>query len=189
MSQNLPSDIREEIREVIYREADKVNYSAQDRTHNGEFMNRLVKDTRIGGVLRDFMDPGEVRTYIKDAVLNRYAKDRKNEALARITNEELLEESAGEVVLQGVQGKVSFFSTTAMPAQYYVISEGTCAKWETALRKALEYVAKLPAETQAKEPHIGLKCIAARGSLTASDKKQIRDALSKVEVEFYCIEF
>ena len=186
---SLPENVREQIRERVYEKADEANYLAQSRADNGSFMNALVRNPEIGGVLRDYMPEGRIKTYIKDAVLNRYAKDKRAEALENYSPDILIAESFGNAIEIEEADRVALYKSTERIASYCVIGTGSNDKWETALRHALVYVANLPEETQRQDVRIALRCTSPRGKLSMSDKNQIKDALMKIGVEYYCIEF
>lgn len=189
MARTLPENVRDQIRQLVYDQADKANYLAQGRVENGRFMMSLVSDSSIGGVLRDYMPSGEVKTYIKDAVLNRYAKEKRAEAQEHFSTESLIADSFGESVEIETKGQVSLYKSTERMASYCVVGNGTSDKWETALRHALIYVTNLPEETQKQDICIALRCTSPRGKLSMSDKDHIREALNRIGVKYYCIEF
>lgn len=189
MARTLPEDVREVIRQLVYELADQANYLAQGRIENGQFMNQLVNDPQVGGVLREYMPAGEVKTYIKDAVLNRYAKEKRADAQDGYSTEALIAESFGASVQIEEKGRVTLCKSTERMASYCVVGNGTSDKWETALRHALIYVTNLPEDTQKQDIRIALRCTSPRGKLSMSDKDHIRGALNRIGVEYYCIEF
>lgn len=189
MARTLPEDIREQIRKLVYELADQANYLAQGRVENGQFMNQLVNDPRVGGALCEYMPEGEVRTYIKDAVLNRYAKEKRADAQESYRTEVLIAETFGDSIEIDQKGNVALYKSTERMASYCVVGNGTSDKWETALRHALVYVTNLPEDTQKQDIRIALRCTSPRGKLSMSDKNHIRGALNRIGVEYYCIEF
>lgn len=189
MARMLPENVREQIRRLVYQRAEEANYLAQGRIENGRFMITLVNDPNIGGILRDYMPVDEVKTYIKDAVLNRYAKDKRREVLEEYKIETLIANSFGMSVEIETKDRVSLYRSTERAESYCVVGNGTSDKWETALRHALLYVTNLPEETRKKDIRIALRCTSPRGKLSMSDKDHIREALKRIDVEYYCIEF
>lgn len=189
MPKQLPEDVRESIREKIYALADRESYLAQDRISNGRFMYGLTRNPEIGGVLKNYMPDGEIKTYIKDAVLNRYAKERRAEAQNRYKTEELISDFFGPSNMLSHKNRVGFYKSTERMASFCVVGEGTADKWETALRHALDYIVGLPEETQRQDIRIALRCSSPRGKLSQSEKGHITNALTKIGVRFYCIEF
>lgn len=189
MPRTLPENVRDSVRELIYNRADDANYLLQGRVANGQFMNELVRDKEIGGVLQQYMPQGELKTYIKDAVLNRYAKDKHAHALEDYTPEEIIYETFGGAMEIDSGDQVAFYKSTERADSYCVVGTGTNDKWETALRHALLYIACLPEDTQKQDVRIALCCTSPRGKLSMGDRRHIKDALMKIDVEYYCIEF
>lgn len=189
MTESLPENVREHIREQIYELADKANYLAQGRIANGQFMVSLVSNPSIGGVLVEYMPADRVKTYIKDAVLNRYAKEKRALAQESYPTEELIAESFGASAEIANQGSVALYKSIERDNSYCVVGNGTSDKWETALRHALTYIAALPEETQQQDIHIALRCTSPRGRMSMSDKDRTRKALDQIGVKYYCIEF
>jgi hypothetical protein len=66
----------------------------------------------------------------------------------------------------------------------FVVSGGTVLKWETALRKALELIAREAGlSVGGKTPEICLHLVATNNSLTTADKNHIMAALGAVGVK------
>lgn len=55
MANRLPQQVREKIICIVYRKADEFAYMECDRVKNGQFMDILVEDPDVGGVLRQYM--------------------------------------------------------------------------------------------------------------------------------------
>ena len=51
MANRLPQQVREKIICIVYRKADEFAYMECDRVKNGQFMDILVEDPDVGGVL------------------------------------------------------------------------------------------------------------------------------------------
>lgn len=81
MANKLPKDIAEQVRAKIYERADEFGYTGRSRTENSQFMDDLIDDPEIGGIIKSFYPAERIRTYIKDAVLNAYTKARNRELL------------------------------------------------------------------------------------------------------------
>ena len=186
MSIKLPKHIQKDIRDRAYAHADECGYMTNGRQRNSSFMDSLTEDPKIGGILKNYMQKENVRTYIKDAVLNRYTKDRINESLDAITPEELINRSYGcdASVIQQCTGKSSRVAVLrASEGQIFITSGGTMAKWETALRKALEMIAKEPKLiVEDKTPKICLEISELTMQSTDADKEYVRKALDAVGV-------
>ena len=66
----------------------------------------------------------------------------------------------------------------------FVVSSGTTLKWETALKKALELIAREPGLTiNANKPRICLRLSELSQLLTDADRDHIRTALGAIGVK------
>ena len=185
MSKKVPDDIAKEIKECVFQEADRVNYLARSRTDNGNFLAQLVAMPNVGGRLSQYMKKAEVRTYIKDAILNRYSKDKTQEERPDDLESIILEKVGIQALFVEHEAKsqISSFKSPA-DACFVVVADGTVLKWETALRKALELIAKQPGLTvDGKTPSICLNLVSTTSDLTAADKNHITNALKAVGVQ------
>lgn len=180
MSTVIPEKIAKSIKEFVYSEADRVNYLARSRTENGVFLAQLVTMPAVGGKLSQYLRKDAIRTYIKDAILNRYSKDK--------TEEEKPENL--DVIIANMYNFDAYF-VEAEPKNkislYYVnnnksmivIADGTVLKWETALRKALIYIASKPfSERDDVKVSILLTLFARYQKVSPSDVNCIQKALS-----------
>lgn len=52
MAKKLPSQLQRKIKEAVFTQADAFGYAARNRTENSAFMDELISDPNIGGVLR-----------------------------------------------------------------------------------------------------------------------------------------
>jgi hypothetical protein len=105
-------------------------------------MENLGRDPEVGGRIENYLGSTKVKTYIKDTILNRYAKDRK--VLPR-SLEELLYPIYGELVEIDYrqQDKVSLYRVENN-GRLVAVSRASDLKWETGLRKLVQYVAAMP---------------------------------------------
>lgn len=183
MPNKLPRDKEKLIKKRVFAKADEVGYARSGRVENGRFMDELVEDPEIGGVLKEYMDKERIRTYIKDSVLNRYAKDLNKATLSCKTPEQLIQDTYGEDADE-IQKKGNISVLRSSEGTIYVVSTGTVLKWETALKKALELIAKEPTLIQnGIAPKICLHLAVSSSTLADSDKKSILFALSLVGVK------
>lgn len=187
MANRLPQQVREKLIRIVYKKADEFGYMECDRVTSGQFMDMLVDDQEVGGVIRQYIQKERVRTYIKDTILNRYTKDATSKMLSSKTPEQTIEEEYGEAadVIQKIKG--SAYDCHVLRSEYgniYIVSEGTFLKWETALRKGLEVIANEPNLTiEGRVPSLCLKLSLAGQALTEADKKLIRTALAAAGVK------
>ena len=187
MANRLPQQVREKLIRIVYKKADEFGYMECDRVTSGQFMDMLVDDQEVGGVIRQYIQKERVRTYIKDTILNRYTKDATSKMLSSKTPEQTIEEEYGEAadVIQKIKG--SAYDCHVLRSEYgniYIVSEGTFLKWETALRKGLEVIANEPNLTiEGRVPSLCLKLSLEGLALAEADKKLIRTALAAAGVK------
>lgn len=180
----VPPHIRQEVKSSVYKKADEHGYRRMGRVQNGIFMEHLVKDPEVGGKLADYIAKSELKTYIKDAILNRYSKDK--------IADELSSDAAGiirEVLGQGsteIEAKKRLSLLRLDNGDLVILAGGTFLKWETALRKALEYVASSPG-LPPKDQNLYLVLSLAIGGepLTTGDMDHLNKALSLIGVSVF----
>lgn len=191
MAKILSKERREKIISAIYQKANDIDYSTCSRRQSGVFLDQLVEDPEIGGVLNEYYSKERIRTYIKDAVLNAYMKNLKAQVLTLYSPEDVVSRIYGcatsVIQKQGGDGN----SVTVLRSEtgaFYIVSKGTVLKWETALRKALELVAREPGLTiNGNTPKIILVLASIRCMLTEADKEYIFSALRAINVKaFFC---
>lgn len=188
MAQNLPEAVRVTVRDAIYRKADEFSYMHKNRIESGVFMENLVRDPGVGRILADFMGKDSIKTYIKDAVLNRYMKEKKKSCLPSDPDAILLlarkffTQSATLIHKEG--GVVFLFRLD--DGDLLLIVQGTLIKWETALRKALEFIARSPGlPPKAGVLHTLLNIAVLGLPFTAADRSHLASALSHVGVRLH----
>lgn len=187
MSKKVPDDIAKEIKECVFQEADRVNYLARSRTDNGIFLAQLVAMPNVGGRLSQYMKKAEVRTYIKDAILNRYSKDKTQEERPDDLEPIILEKIGVEALFveQEAKSQISLFKSPS-DACFVIVADGTVLKWETALRKALLYIASKPfSENSDASIKIVLMLFARYQKVSPSDLRHLEKALSMCNAKPY----
>lgn len=185
MTNNLPANIRTDIFELVYNRADAYGYATRTRPDNRRFLNSLVTDSDIGGVLQEFMPQEDIRTYIKDTILNRYTKDLVKRKMATLEPAAVFQMVFGVDTLY-VGGKKPVSICRGSNNEFYVLSTGTYLKWETALRKAVEFVAASEKLCNARV-HICLGLVVINDDITIGDKKAIEDELTIVNAKAFFI--
>jgi hypothetical protein len=174
---NLPKEVQQQIRDIVYKKADEHEYLLKDRSQNGSFIKNLVKDESVGGRLSDFIRKQEIKTYIKDAVLNRYAKDRRK--LPRDVSKEVSAVIKTSVTEFDYKNRISVYRTE--DGKFVVVTRGTYLKWETALRKGLEFISAYPALSKG-ETKVALLLAAQANYPPASDRQFLTKVLSHIGV-------
>ena len=145
MAHSIPKDVAKQIKAKIFAILDEKDYLHQSRKENGQLMDELVSDDEIGGVLGEYIPKSSIKTYIKDAVLNLYSK-AAYQKLFSVENVELKiseKEGLGVNRIEGSYANKILF-LRAENGTLIVAGIGTVTKWETALRKALEFIEKSP---------------------------------------------
>jgi len=186
MTKMLTPEQKTKIRRAIFEKADAFGYASCSRNNSGRFMDELVEDPEVGGILNQYMTKERIRTYIKDSVLNAYTKELTKKVLDTTSPTDTIQQvyNVQSDIIQKCSGKDAFVSVSrSNDGCIFVVSSGTVLKWETALRKSLELIARQPGLTvNNKTPSICLR-LAANQDLTDGDKKHITDALAAIGVQ------
>lgn len=183
MAANLPNRVRLQVRDAIYKKADDFCYMHKSRIESGVFMENLVKDPEVGKIIGEYLPKDAIKTYIKDAVLNRYMKEKKKGSLP--SDPALLLPVIQKVYSQDADliHAEHVFLFRLEKGDLLLISQGTLVKWETALRKALEFIARSPGLPPQDGRLHTLLNIAVMGSpFTEADKNHLASALGHVGV-------
>ena len=72
---SMPADIRREIKERLWAEADRLNWSALSAADKSRYYSMWTETEGIGGQLGQYMDPRKIRVYIKDTLLKSYTRE------------------------------------------------------------------------------------------------------------------
>lgn len=179
MSNRPPQDIAARIKAIIYQAADREKYMAMSRPESGRFMDDLVRNPAVGGILESFIPKQEIRTYIKDSVLNRYTKDKAGDAYALEFDKLIFDIFNSNSIFIEKKGDIFLFKSiqNAGPFHYYVISKGTFLKWETALRKALLFISTSPFSNLEAKIDILLVLYTQGKVITPSDERLLKTSL------------
>ena len=73
---SIPTAIRDEIKDMLWREADRLDWSSLSASAKSKYYTNWTETKEIGGRLAGFMDPRQVRVYIKDTLLKSYTRER-----------------------------------------------------------------------------------------------------------------
>ncbi|MCP4607779.1 MAG: hypothetical protein GY845_03540 [Planctomycetes bacterium] len=181
MSNKIPQNIAKVIKEIVFAEADRVDYLAMARTDSGAFINGLVARSDVGDEIAKYINRAGIRHYIKDSILNRYSKVKTEEATPKDLKSIVHAVFDFEAEESHRKTKLCLYKSISLerPHEYVVISEGTFLKWETALKKALMFISGMPFSKTAKEVHILLLLFAQHSPLTPSDKQHLEAALAR----------
>lgn len=186
MAKLLPADVEKRIKRLIYERADAFGYACRNRTDNSIFMDELVTDPEIGGILREYYPGERVRTYIKDAVLNAYTKQKNKQILKALDLPKILTKLYAEEISFVQKIDEDTVLLRAETGRLYVVGKGTILKWETALRRALDAIANHPnLQQNGVYPKICLMLAVINGDITDADKNHIRAAIAAIGVSVY----
>ena len=72
---SVPANIRREIKERLWAEADRLNWSALSAADKSRYYSMWTETEAVGGKLGQYMDPRKVRVYIKDTLLKSYTRE------------------------------------------------------------------------------------------------------------------
>ncbi len=72
---SVPASIRREIKDRLWAEADRLNWSALSAADKSRYYSVWTETGAIGGRLGQYMDPRKVRVYIKDTLLKSYTRE------------------------------------------------------------------------------------------------------------------
>ncbi len=190
MPRILPNDVMLDVRRTIYEKADEVDYMHKSRQENGDFMDKLVRDNRVGGILSQYLPKERIRTYIKDGVLRVYTKEKRENALPAKSKDiiPIVEELYGQGICE-IDNSNDLFLFKLDDGNLLLMATGTLLKWETALRKALEFISKAPGLPPAEAKlHILLIIAVLNCPTTAPDRKHLISALDYIGVKLHFIE-
>jgi hypothetical protein len=74
---NLPDDVRDQLRERMWRIADEIDWLALGPSEKTQCYENWTKNPDVGGTLQRYMAVGQVRVYIKDSLLKDYPRARR----------------------------------------------------------------------------------------------------------------
>ncbi len=184
MPNSIPRAKLETIRAKTFAILDERQYLSQSRKENGKLMDELVNHPEIGGIIASYMPKAAVKTYIKDALINAYSKKENAKSISTDAVETRLSVHEGSPVhlIEGSYNKKVLF-LRADNGTLIVAGVGLISKWETALRKALEFIERAPKlPPTAGKLKICLLLTMKGKSLTDSEKAHISNTLSLVNV-------
>ena len=174
----LPKNAKDEIKSLIYQRADRHNYAERSRIENGIFMDELISDPHIGKRLEEFIPRDRIRTYIKDGVLNAYTKERQRQKFVMGPKEIIKKHYSLDTNI--IKQDADACLCVSDDGVRFVVCKGTVLKWETAARKALEFISRNETEMR---PEILLHLVETRSNMTDADHAQIIKALGMVSIK------
>lgn len=127
---NLPDQVRDQLRDRLWRSADQIDWLALGPTEKSQYYENWTRDPDVGGVLQRYMAVGQVRVYIKDSLLKDYPRVRRAD-------------QAKPFRMLGLQSKVGVTRVFIKPhgrllADGRIICWGRAADWKTILVAVFE---------------------------------------------------
>ncbi len=180
MSRLLPKDVEKEIRTIAYNLCAQYNYGTGD-IDSTSFIDMLFRRPDIGGRLKEYLPDSSIRVYIKDTLCGKYTKNLTAQKLEGITPIDAVRETYGvNAVIIGKSGDVVICRDSQTGIQY-LVSHSTFLRWESALKKVLEYMAKTSSIYEAPETvKICLIVVDQTAKMTYGDKMFLAKTLSFV---------
>ncbi len=77
---SVPDEIRTRLRSRLWEIADTIDWINLSTIKKSKYYEDWTRSVEIGGVLKRFIDGGQVRLYIKDTLLKGYALDKSSDA-------------------------------------------------------------------------------------------------------------
>lgn len=142
MTTKVPKAIKQQITTYFFQQADNHRYLNKSRPENRTFIEAMVKDPNVGGLLSEFMPKAAVRVYIKDALLNAYAKERRSRP--RDIQHILCRRYTGPITEIEYKKNDNVSLHRSEEGNLVAVVRTSHLKWETGLRKLLLYVAAAP---------------------------------------------
>ena len=104
---SVPESKLKKVKSTIIKKADEFGYLTRSHIENGTFMDNLVNDPDVGGILKEYMPKESIRTYIKDGVLNAYTKSKAKQIMSSYTPELVIQKvyNKSAMVIQTCNGK------------------------------------------------------------------------------------
>lgn len=72
---SVPVEVRREIRDHLWAEADRLHWSALSAADKSRYYSVWTETEGVGGRLGQYMDPRQIRVYIKDTLLKSYTRE------------------------------------------------------------------------------------------------------------------
>lgn len=181
MTNNIPSEIREKIKVIVYDQANEYDYLNRTRPENSAFMDRLVRDPRVGGVIREYRNDNDVKTYIKDAILNHYSKEKRS--LSRNISSAVPTIHGGRITeVSYNKGNNISIHKAVESSKLFVVARSSYLKWETGVRKLALHVAGNAVLMSNNDITLILVIFLHDCIINDSDKKLVEDALKVLDV-------
>ncbi len=176
----LPKDVEGEIKRTAYDLCKKYNYGTGD-IDSTSFIDMLLAREEVGGRLKQYLPEASIRVYIKDTLCGRYTKDLTARKMEEYSPTEAVKEIYGvDTIIIAKSGYVTICRDERTKL-LYLVDYSTLIRWESALRRVLEYMAKTSSICDnPSNVRICLVVVDQTEKMTYGDKKYLMKALSFV---------
>jgi hypothetical protein len=168
---NIPDDVRDRIRNLIWSRADELSWSELPDTERSRYYEQWTREPGIGGTLAHYMDSRKVRVYIKDSLLKPYERTRlsgtEQQILQKLTlsgNIEVTQRYIKPHGLRFVDGRI--------------ISWGKSRDWKLVVMAMYERAALSPGSSP-----FGMVLLESGKTADAATRTIVREAASKLGVQ------
>ena len=181
MSKKMPADVEKEIKKTAYALCEEKGYGDGTRVDSTAFIDMLLARPDVGGRLKEYLPSSNVRVYIKDTLCGRYTKDLTAKKMAQYKPTEAIKEVYGvDAYYVAKSGDVTICKDSGGEL-IYLVDYSTLVRWESALRRILEYIARMPQVSSNPElVRICLVIVDQTSKMTYADKIQLAKALEYV---------
>ncbi len=179
----LPKDVESEIKTLAYELCEKYRYGTGDIDSSG-FINLLLSREDVGGRLKQYLPESRVRVYIKDTLCGRYTKDLIAAKMEKYSATEAVKQVYGVgTIIVGKSGYVTI-CREEQGELIYLVDYSTLIRWESALRRIMEYIAKTPSIYEnSSNVRICLVVVDQTEKMSYSDKQFLEKTLGLVKAK------
>jgi len=166
---SVPVGIRREIKERLWAEADRLNWSALSAADKTRYYSMWTETESVGGRLGQYMDPRKVRVYIKDTLLKPYTRET-SASPARVFR------------VLGVDGN-TVATTTYIKPHGCLLPDGRQIAWSKASDWKLTLMALHERAFGAGEPYAAVLTEAAARFGLASQRAVVESAAERLDIK------
>ena len=180
----MPKDVENEIKKTAYALCEEHGYGDGNRVDSTAFIDMLLARQDVGGRLKEYLPASGVRVYIKDTLCGRYTKNLTAQKMKMYSAVEAIKEVYGvNTVCVGKSGEVTVCKEDNSD-YIYLVDYSTLVRWESSLRRILEYIARTPyADRNRNLIRICLVIVDQTNKLTYADKTLLAKALEFVNAK------
>ena len=186
MNRKTPGEVRAKIVNIVFNACETSGYLTQSRVENTKFMESLLENPKVGGVLSKYMSKQDMWKYLKDGIINQFPKQKAVESRPDDISTIVKKKFGFSVNELGKDKKLDsiLYKNRNKDTEFVVVSYGTYEKWETALKKALLYSATHPFSHRENAKLHFLLVLFQKKPITPADEATLRKALSFAGTDF-----